>query len=285
VSMSDPSGLCDMIGGGFGETASTGTPGPDPTAMQQALADYMGANLAYPFSGEGNIGSFLSSYFSLSPSILANAITNTVQQSNGGPTNLILFSGSAGILAEVLAGLPSNIRSGITSITLISPGNIPGLDSVSAAQNNNPNIQFNLYSGSSFLDALVMGNWGQNSLPCGHEANCLFGSLFTKLAAMGSGGCPNQTTFDRQYPHGHGRLPVPIVGPGGIPGLGGFGGGNSGDPTGGSCPYGDCGPGTGWCSDDCPPPTLGTRGALVPLIRDDRALAVLGPKKSDAVFE
>src|SRR5882762_3972699 len=48
----DP-GLCDIVSGGFGQ--SPGTPG---TAAQEAFANQIGADVVYPFSGQGIIGSF-----------------------------------------------------------------------------------------------------------------------------------------------------------------------------------------------------------------------------------
>src|SRR5205823_1717387 len=66
----DPLGLCDLISGGI--TQSPGTP---QTQAEEAVADELGASLAFPFSGQGVFGSLASGAFGTSDQqVLANAI-------------------------------------------------------------------------------------------------------------------------------------------------------------------------------------------------------------------
>src|SRR5439155_23352522 len=53
----DPSGLCDVVVGGF-----TQTPGSASTQTQQQFANEIGANQAYPFSGLNFFQSISDSY-------------------------------------------------------------------------------------------------------------------------------------------------------------------------------------------------------------------------------
>ena len=203
----DPSGTCDLIAGGF-----TQTPGRSDTAAQQLLADTTGANLAFPFSGQNAYQSYFSSGGSLSQEVLRNAITNTVAQSNGGATNLYVFSGSAGELAQVWGTLPDDVRNGITSITYFSPGNATGsaLGPPGLVGGVNPfNGSVSLFTGNTAGDHLITGtiasDLGGTVLPCAHNANCEFGNQFTNLVNSASSPCSNQTTFTRQNPAGSGH--------------------------------------------------------------------------------
>jgi RHS repeat-associated protein len=214
----DPTGTCDLIAGGFTQTPNTGS-----TGMQQALASATGANLAFPFSGQGAAGSYLSSALgSSSADVLRNAIIDTVAQSNGGPTNLRVFSGSAGLLGQIWGTLPTSVRNGITSITYFSPGttdtygilNPPGL----GAGLNIFNGAVSTFTGSTLGDNAITASVGISNatiLPCGHDANCEFGNQFTSLVKSASSGCSNQQVFTRQHANGGGG-----AGPGGGGGWG-----------------------------------------------------------------
>ena len=220
--------MCDLILGGFGATPNT----PN-TAEQTFLANNNQMNLAFPFSGEGIVGSFFSSYFSSGQQVVANAVNNTAQQSlaTGATSNVYVDSGSYGLLAQVWPTLPSNVQNNI-SITLVSPGQVPSFTSNSLL-GRGP-----IYTGSnSLLDNLVvastgysgdMGGIGGGSLPCGHVANCEFQQLsqLGVIPAQNSSPCPTQTTFTRQNPSGGGSGNVNnnSGGPGG-PSFGPTGGG------------------------------------------------------------
>jgi RHS repeat-associated protein len=241
---SDPLGLCDLIGGGV-----TQTPGTADTQQQEADADQLGANLVFPFSGEGLIGSLFSGMFgSAGQEAMYNAVVNTVNQSAGGPTNLYLFSGSAGVFAKVYPTLPANIQQGITSVTYVSPGNasfdspLPLLQVMPPATPGGLPVATNVVTGNSLyspLDKVVTETNGIPSfldpgtiLNCDHVANCLFSQLDL---SQNSNACPNRQVFTRQHPagiHGGAKSGPPFLNT--APDSGGGRGGAGGDPQGGS---------------------------------------------------
>jgi hypothetical protein len=232
--VTDPSGLCDLIGGGI-----TQTPGTAATQQQTAAASQIGANMVFPFSGLSSTWSLIDATFgSLNTQVMYNAVVNTVTQSAGGPTNLYLFSGSAGTFAEVYPTLPANIQQGITSVTYFSPGQadlagpatLPMLQGLPPGGPGGAAVATNVVSGLTGADPVVVGTVGfglgldpGTVLNCPHDANCEFGQ-FNNLVATGSipGGttpCQQQKIFSRQSPNGS---------QGGSGGSGGAGGGAGG---------------------------------------------------------
>jgi RHS repeat-associated protein len=204
LSRIDPSGMCDLIAGGF-----TQTPGTLGTQTQEQLADIANANIVFPFSGQGllgSIGSLLgSTYFagSSAEDVLKDAVIDTIQQSIAADqtTNLTFYSGSAGLFANIYGELPEDLKTNIASVTYVSPGGgwgpLPG-EPFTELQKVPFGVQF-YNGGDSGLDlgVTLTGSPAGVSLGCAHVANCLFGKLFNYLA-MKSKPCSNPGTFSRK---------------------------------------------------------------------------------------
>ena len=194
VSNTDPSGLCDVVVGGFAQT-----PGTASTSTQQAFATAIRADQAYPFSGLNGVQSYGAAQFgSLGEDVTRNAILNAAAQSSGS-FNIYAFSGGAQEVANVWSSLPQSVQSN-ANIMYISPGRVPFGSSLPPG---------GIYQGQGPVDSLLTSLSPNGSIvDCGHDANCAFGALWLG-GIIGRGNpmrapqaCGTPTTFTRQNPAG-----------------------------------------------------------------------------------
>ncbi len=217
VSRIDPSGLCDVVSGGFGQS-----PGTPQTAAQENFAAKIGADLVYPFSGQTTAGSLLGLGSNATTAPLFNAIVNAAQQTPSGQyVNIVTWSGSASVLSDVVGSLPADVASRIGSVTYLSPGMGPSDNYIAG----NGDVQ--AFFGTGSLNELVTTFATPGALlNCDtHSANCFFQSAASYLMAHAGSACPTQNTYTRQNPRG---------GRGGGRGLGGGIGGPPSPLTGGN---------------------------------------------------
>ena len=194
LSFIDPTGLCDVVVGGF-----TQTPGTASTQTQQAFATEMGADQAYPFSGLNGAQSYGAAQFgTLGEDVTRNAILNAAAQSNGS-FNVYAFSGGAQEVANVWSSLPQDVQNN-ANILYVSPGQVP------FGGNLPPG---GIYKGQGPVDSLLTSLSPNGSIvDCGHDANCAFGALWLG-GIIGRGNpmrapqaCGAPSIFTRQNPRG-----------------------------------------------------------------------------------
>jgi hypothetical protein len=199
----DPSGLCDVVVGGFRQT-----PGTASTETQQKVAATIGADQAYPFSGLNGLQSYGAAQFGkLGEDVTRNAILNAAAQSNGS-FNIYAFSGGAQEVANVWSSLPQDVQNN-ANILYISPGRVPFGNSLPPG---------GIYQGQGLADSLLTSLSPNGGIvDCGHDANCAFGAL-SLGGIIGIGNpmrapqaCPTPTTFTRQNPSG--TTATPVLGP------------------------------------------------------------------------
>ncbi len=196
----DSSGLCDFAVAGI-----TNSP-----ASAQFFATYNNtAVTVYPYSsgsGAGTYGVLQGIYQVASQAFGPNSSTFAAIQgllgaaAQGGPIDVITFSGGAAAFTAAVKWLNSNGASNIVSmindITYVSPGNNGWLYV-------NPNTI--VLAGNNLVDALAtsgtivdvpMHRAGQ----CGHDFKCIVESLAYLLKGRLSSPCPNPTTIFQPVP-------------------------------------------------------------------------------------
>jgi len=200
----DPTGLCDVVAGGF--TDPNKNIGPNITNF--ASSDQ--ADMAFPYSGENAGQSFLSSFAGTSNTVLNNAITSAC---TGGPCNLFLFSGSAQTFANIYSSLPTNIQSNINNVVYLSPGlsstgtyngtsTLPkgSGQTVAYFNSNDPAGSEAVLTSSAEMQAKTQGipvkSYPDTSCQ-GHSAQCAFNPA-NNLGQYKGTPCPNPEIFDRQ---------------------------------------------------------------------------------------
>ena len=193
----DPYGLCDLVVGGFKQ-------GPGNNAVSQ-FAAAAGADVAFPFSGLGAVGSFLENVFG-SGSIAATvmATLDAISQSPNQLVNVTTVSGGAGIFSDVYNALPDALKSHIGNITYLSPGSALGGD-LAVSQKGTTTA----YIGTGdALENTVTSTVGYLSpdinvklYACGHDSACAFAQANLPRGPA----CPVQRPpFTRQNPGGGG---------------------------------------------------------------------------------
>jgi RHS repeat-associated protein len=196
---SDPLGLCDVVSGGI-----TQTQGSASTQAQETFANSIGADQAFPSSGQGVAAGLAGMESRATTDVLRNAINDAAAQTpNGQSMNIFLFSGAADAFSNVYPTLSSDVRSKIRNITYLSPGLAPGSHLV-----GNLSRPSNVFLGNGVTENLVTtisdlqaGNGdgiNLNFYDCGHNANCAFTAASSLLQAQAGPACTEPKTFVRQ---------------------------------------------------------------------------------------
>jgi RHS repeat-associated protein len=184
----DPSGLCDVVIGGIGQS-----PGAPNTNGITAFASFIGAELVFPYGGSWTAGGLASvvsqGLFGPNSSTNAAIAAITLAANSPGPINIFTFSGGAQAYNTALGSLPSSIRGRINNVTYISPGSISNL----APGNGSTTVISNTFG--AIDNAILWGSVGNAEMletPCGHDSNCRFSnsSVQLALAQRSGGGCP-----------------------------------------------------------------------------------------------
>lgn len=213
----DPSGLCDVVAGGF-----TDNPGNVSQNMTQ-FADNIGANMAFPYSGLGDniIGaanSFVHSDSDSTNQILSNAITDACST---GSCNLFLFSGAAQTFANIYPSLPASVQQNIGNVVYLSPG----ITGIGAGKLPTGSGQTVIYQGSTFGEETITraaDEYAQEvGIPItqfpdascqGHSSGCAFNPA-NNLGQYKGKPCPNQKVYTRPDPNGVSSLAGAIGAP------------------------------------------------------------------------
>jgi hypothetical protein len=199
------------------------TMGPNPQGDWSAEAIGLGADTAYPYQGEGAIGSILS--------VMAQAVTtndsrtaalNAVRyalSTNQGLIDIVAYSGGAAAFTAAYGQLSSAEQARIGQVLYISPGAAPTLATGQGTTS--------VLLGRGIAD---VGATVGSSIPvgvpitssnCAHtDLTCLFKAATSTLNSIGSdGSCNSPEVFTRTAPTGTPGMgfPSPIAGGGGTP--------------------------------------------------------------------
>ncbi len=192
LSVTDPSGLCDVVVAGI-----TQTPGTPNTEAQQKFAQGIGANQAFPFAGQGTLGSLNSLGGTAPATVVSNAIQDAISQTpDGQKVNLFVFSGGAEEVSQVLANATPEVQARIGNITYLSPG-ITADGPPLATGTGSTQAYFGHGSTEVLVTAVAMSSAVAQgiqlrSYDCEHNANCAFSEA--QLAPHGEA-CKDPTTF------------------------------------------------------------------------------------------
>jgi len=170
ISHVDPGGLCDAVIAGITESS-----GEDSGEMQFAT-DRGGAEVAYPYAGTnvatGVAGVVLAPSGGISSKTAYEAIYDAWLNSNGGPMNIVTFSGGAAAFAGALPLLGSEITDSIASITYVSPGMSGTLPTVNGIT---PTVVLGTgpVDDAATSQTVIPRGWNViQTTTCGHDFNC-----------------------------------------------------------------------------------------------------------------
>jgi len=236
--LADPSGLCPLLIAGITESENS----PAGQALIK-LAQSIGANVVFPYDGQGIAGSLLSMFWQGLgfQNAGSRATAAALQASNdGSAVNVFSFSGGAqALLSANQATVSANSTFEIQGIDYLSPGFTPfGGGPLLHGTDPSQGGFTNRWHESGFVDSLVNFTAADQSVTnaplggdCGHSVACAindnpkFDEQIGNDLLQNSDPCNNPRIFSRKHP------PHPLY-PGGGGGGGGAGsGGGVGLPS------------------------------------------------------
>jgi len=211
INVNDPRGLCAVMIAGI-----TMAPGSNADWTQEA--QNLGADTAYPYQGEGHIGSIVSviqqRYASNASTFAAyEAITRAIAGNGGVPVDIVAYSGGAAAFSAAWKQLTPWQQSMVGQILYIAPG------TAGAPLANNDNVT--VETGSGLANGLA--GFGTSAPPgassistdCLHtQLNCFFDSAGSALAQIQANGpCSFPEVYTRTNPSGVPGVGVPAPTP------------------------------------------------------------------------
>ena len=199
ISSNDPLGLCAVLIGGI-------TMGPEAGSPFDLKGVELGANVAYPYSGQNgsdSVGSVFSQ--AAGPNEATNAALGAIRHSlstNSGLIDIIAYSGGASAFTGAFGLLSASERARIGIIQYISPGIVGELASVQGTTK--------VLTGTGTADVLatflttVPLGVPHTVSDCAHtDLACLFAAAQSTLATIKSNGaCEDTDIFTRARPGG-----------------------------------------------------------------------------------